>query len=133
MKLLGQIIKLFVPSEDTNKQQNQFALVLSEVDSEGEISLVKVTNNRDYPNLLEVTHKDLAEGILEKAVYIRTDRPFTAPLNCIAEQGIQLKRDTLAEVHRALVLQNTRQFSNLKHLQNRPAIDPLHPAFSQAG
>ena len=48
MKLLGQIIKLFVPSEDTNKQQKQFALVLSEVDSEGEISLVKVTNHPHY-------------------------------------------------------------------------------------
>ena len=130
MKLLGQIIKLFVPSEDTDNTKIQLALVLSEVDSEGEVSLLKVTNNPDYPNLLEVTHKDLAQGNLQKSVYIRIDRPFTAPLDCIAEKGIQLKTETLAEVHRAIVLQNTRQFSHLKHLQNRPAIDPLHPSFS---
>ena len=130
MKLLGQIIKMFLPSANTDNSKNQLALVLSEVDSEGEISLLKVTNNPDYPNLLEVTHKDLAQGNLQKSVYIRIDRPFTAPLDCIAEKEIQLKTETLAEVHRAIVLQNTRQFSHLKHLQNRPAIDPLHPSFS---
>ncbi|MEB3122920.1 MAG: DegT/DnrJ/EryC1/StrS family aminotransferase, partial [Snowella sp.] len=126
MKLLGQVIKL---SEDKNNPKNEFALVLSEVDSEGEISLVKITNNPNYPNLFEVTSKDLAEGIHEKTVYIRTDRLLTVPLNTIVEQGIQLKTETLAEVHRAIILQNTRQFSHLKHLQNRPAIDPLRPAF----
>lgn len=131
MNLQGQLIYIIWPFAEVEESKKRPALILTEPDSQGDITLLKITGKSNYENSLPITSKDLATGILKKDSYIRIDRIISVHQSQIKTLGIQLKSEKLAEIHRALVLLNTRQFSHLKHLQNRPAIDPLRPVFSQ--
>jgi CDP-6-deoxy-D-xylo-4-hexulose-3-dehydrase len=130
LSLQGQLVYIVWPFAEIEGSKKRPALVLSEPDSQGDITLLKITSKSNYENIFAITQRDLATGVLKKDSYIRINRIISVHQSQIKILGIQLKSEKLAEVHRALVLLNTREFSHLKHLQNRPAIDPLHPSFS---
>ena len=131
MSLQGQLVYLAWSLTEGIERKNFPVLVLDKPDQQGDIKLLKVTGKADYDNTIAVTQKDLVAGSLKKTIYIRTDRCISVHQSQIEMRGVQLESQKLAEVHRALLLWNTRQFSRLNHLAQRPATDSLRPKFSQ--
>ena len=120
----GQFVVILWPFIDQTGSKRRPALVLDEPDAQGDLTLLKVTSRRHHEDCVEVSPTDLAEGQLKQLSYVRITRSMVVHQSQLNPVGVQLTPHKLAEVHRLLVLNNTRQFSRLKHGSFRPAADP---------
>ena len=131
MILPGQLAYLPWSFAEVGDRQNNYpVLILSEPDAQGDIQVLKVTGHSNYQNSIKIDSGDLEEGAIKKSVYIKTDRCISIHQSSIKTRGVKLKTEKLAEVHRALVLCHTRQFSQLKHRSQRPSNDPQKVEFT---
>ncbi|WP_254938377.1 lipopolysaccharide biosynthesis protein RfbH [Cyanobium sp. Morenito 9A2] len=106
--------------------------MLSEPDAHGDLRLLKVTSKSHYEPCVVVAAGDLASGDLKQTSYIRIDHAIAAHVSLLRSTDVRLKPEKLAEVHRALALASTRQYSRLRHAQYLPASDPQRKPW-QAG
>ena len=120
----GQFVVFDWPFTDQSKARKRAALVLSEPDAHGDLQLLKVTSKSHQKSCVAVESSDLASGALKQTSYIRIDHALAANESLLKPIGVKLKPRKLAEVHKALALASTRQFSRLSHSQLRPATDP---------
>ena len=120
----GQIVVFGWPFTDQSMAKKRPALVLTEPDAHGDLQLLKVTSKSHREPCVAVESSDLASGALKQTSYIRIDHALAANESLLKPIGVRLKPKKLAEVHKALALASTRQFSRLSHSQLRPANDP---------
>lgn len=122
--MAGEFVLIDWPYSDQSHSKRRPALVLDEPDSQGDVRLLKVTSKKQPEAVVEVAPADLSEGELRKTSYIRTSRSMVVHQSLLKPVGAKLKPEKLAEVHKAIALQSTRQFSRLKHGSFRPGDDP---------
>ena len=120
----GQFVVFDWPFTDQSKAKKRPALVLTEPDAHGDLRLLKVTSKSHQEPFIAVESSDLASGALKQTSYIRIDHALAANESLLKPIGVRLRPKKLAEVHKALALASTRQFSRLSHSQLRPATDP---------
>jgi CDP-6-deoxy-D-xylo-4-hexulose-3-dehydrase len=120
----GQFVVFEWPFTDQSKAKKRPALVLTEPDDHGDLGLLKVTSKSHHGPCVAAASSDLASGALKQTAYIRIDHALAANQSLLVPIGVRLKPNKLAEVHKALALASTRQFSRLSHSQLRPATDP---------
>ncbi|MDX6767775.1 MAG: lipopolysaccharide biosynthesis protein RfbH [Candidatus Methylacidiphilales bacterium] len=101
------------------------ALAITGADKQGDVTLLKVTGAPHYPHAIAFTQEDLASGRLLKTSYIRTDRFLTVHESELRDWGASLKPSRLKDCHKALALSNSRSFSRLTHLAQRPGDDEV--------
>ena len=124
MQWSGQFVIIDWPYTDQSSSKRRPALVLEGPDIHGDLQLMKVTSRHQHENCVEVKQTDLAEGQLKSMSYLRIDHRMVLHQTQLKPVGVKLSPRKLAEVHRALALRNTRQFSRLQHGAFRPAADP---------
>jgi CDP-6-deoxy-D-xylo-4-hexulose-3-dehydrase len=124
MQWAGQFVVIDWPFTDQSTSKRRPALVLEEPDAYGDLQLLKVTSRSHHDPHLEVGEADLAEGRLKTTSYIRMDHRMVVHQALVNPVGVRLGPSKLAELHRALALTSTRQFSRLQHRSFRPAADP---------
>jgi CDP-6-deoxy-D-xylo-4-hexulose-3-dehydrase len=124
MQWSGQFVIIDWPYTDQSRCKRRPALVLEGPDIHGDLQLMKVTSRHQHENCVEVKQTDLAEGQLKSMSYLRIDHRMVLHQTQLKPVGVKLSARKLAEVHRALALRNTRQFSRLQHGSFRPAADP---------
>jgi CDP-4-dehydro-6-deoxyglucose reductase, E1 len=129
LSLAGELIYVRWPHAEAEGSRPRPALVLEGPDAQGDLLLMKLTGRTCYPTAMLIHSDDLASGALRKPSYVRLDRPLTLHESRVERRGVRLKNSTLAEVHRALVLSNTRGFSRLRHSPLRPGDDPQRPPY----
>ena len=129
MNLYGQLVYLPWTIGKGTTAKNYPCFVFSEPDAQGNLQILQVSEKPRSEESIEITSDDLQEGSLKKVVYIRIDRYLLVHYSLLKSRGVQLKANKIAEIHRALVLSHTRQFSRLKHLSQRPSYDPQKPEF----
>jgi len=120
----GQFVVIDWPFTDPSSSKRRPALVLQEPDAQGDLRVLKVTSRRPSESALVVTADDLAEGQLKSTSYLRLGHSLNIHQSLLRPAGVRLGTNKLAEVHRALALASTRQFSRLRHGALRPAADP---------
>ena len=120
----GQFVVINWPHTNQTKSKCRPALVLEEPDGQGDLRLLKVTSRSHHEACVEVFPTNLAEGKLRTTSYIRINHSMMLHQSQLKAVGVQLTSQKLAEVHRALALSSTRQFSRLQHASFRPAADP---------
>jgi len=130
----GQVVKLLALAP---AQGITFAVVVSESmkgDAKGMAQAARLqaygltTQDDASSEGFLITSADLVAGDLDQRLQLQLDCPLTLQRSDILDQGWQLKSDKLAEVHRAIVLHHSRQFSALKHINFRPAVDEKRPS-----
>jgi hypothetical protein len=112
------------PFTDRSSSKRRPALVLQEPDAQGDLRVLKVTSRKPTELAVSVTPDDLAEGQLKTTSFLRLGHSLMIHESLLRPVGVRLSTTKLAEVHRALALANTRQFSRLRHGAFRPAADP---------
>lgn len=120
----GQFVVFDWPFTDQSKAKKRTALVLTEPDAHGDLQLLKVSSRSHHGPCVAAASNDLASGALKQTSYIRINHALAANQSLLKPIGVRLKPKKLAEVHKALALASTRQFSRLSHSQLRPANDP---------
>ena len=131
MQWSGQFVIIDWPYTDQSRSKRRPALVLEGPDIHGDLQLIKVTSRHQHENCVEVKQTDLAEGQLKSMSYLRIDHRMVLHQTQLKPVGVKLSPSKLAEVHRALALRNTRQFSRLQHGSFRPAADPDRVAWEE--
>jgi CDP-6-deoxy-D-xylo-4-hexulose-3-dehydrase len=124
MQWSGQFVIIDWPFTDQSTSKRRPALVLEGPDIHGDLQLMKVTSRNQHENCVEVKPTDLAEGQLKSTSYLRIDHRMVLHQSQLKPVGVKLSPRKLAELHLALALSNTRQFSRLQHGSFRPAADP---------
>ena len=120
----GQFVVIDWPFTDHSSSKRRPALVLEEPDAQGDLRVLKVTSRSPAELAVAVTPEDLEEGQLKTTSYLRLGHSLMIHASLLRPVGVRLATTKLAEVHRALALANTRQFSRLRHGSFRPAADP---------
>jgi hypothetical protein len=120
----GQFVVIDWPFTDRSSSKRRPALVVEEPDVHGDLRVLKVTSRRVSESALVVTADDLAEGQLKTTSYLRLGHSLKIHQSLLRPAGVRLGANKLAEVHRALALASSRQFSRLRHGALRPAADP---------
>jgi CDP-6-deoxy-D-xylo-4-hexulose-3-dehydrase len=120
----GQFVLIDWPFTDSASSKRRPALVVEEPDGHGDLRVLKVTSRRPSESALVVTQNDLAEGQLKTTSYLRLGHSLMIHESLLRPAGVRLGTNKLAEVHRALALASSRQFSRLRHGALRPAADP---------
>jgi CDP-4-dehydro-6-deoxyglucose reductase, E1 len=95
------------------------ALAIAAPDQQGDLTLLKVTG-QPYPGAVRIEQSDLRAGKLKKPSYVRVDRALTTNVATLTDWGAQLHDSKVAEIFKALAVQNAASFSRLKHQANRP-------------
>jgi CDP-6-deoxy-D-xylo-4-hexulose-3-dehydrase len=129
MPWAGQFVLIDWPFTEQSAVKRRPALVLDELDSHGDLRLLKVTSRSHHQPHVQVSEPDLVEGQLKTTSYIRTGQSMVVHQSLVKRVGVRLAPAKLAEVHRALVLRHTREFSALKHGAFRPAADAQRQAW----
>ncbi|MFM7548336.1 MAG: type II toxin-antitoxin system PemK/MazF family toxin, partial [Cyanobacteriota bacterium] len=127
----GQFVVILWPFTDQSRSKRRPALVLNEPDGQGDLTLLNVTSRRHQNACVEVAPTNLTEGQLKTTSYIRINHSMVLHHSQLHPVGVQLASQKLAEVHRALALRSTRQFSKLQHGSFRPADDPLRTPWQE--
>src|SRR5438874_10732226 len=111
----GELVYVAWPHSDSDTAKNFPALVLDGPDEQGDLILLKITGNGNYPDSLPLDTSDLAIGTMVKPSFIRTDRFLTIHLSEIKSRGKRVRDTKISEVLRRLVLKHSRAFSAIKH------------------
>jgi CDP-6-deoxy-D-xylo-4-hexulose-3-dehydrase len=127
----GQFVVIDWPFTDRSSSKRRPALVLQEPDAQGDLRVLKVTSRSPSELAMSVTSDDLAEGQLKTTSFLRLGHSLIIHQTLLRPVGVRLSTTKLAEVHRALALANTRQFSRLRHGPFRPAADPARTPWQE--
>jgi CDP-6-deoxy-D-xylo-4-hexulose-3-dehydrase len=127
----GQFVVIDWPFTDRSSSKRRPALVVEEPDVHGDLRVLKVTSRRLSESALVVTADDLAEGQLKTTSYLRLGHSLKIHQSLLRPAGVRLGANKLAEVHRALALASSRQFSRLRHGALRPAADPARTPWTE--
>ena len=127
----GQFVVIDWPFTDRSSSKRRPALVLQEPDTQGDLLVLKVTSRSPSELAVAVTSDDLSEGQLKTTSFLRLGHSLMIHESLLRPVGVRLSTHKLAEVHRALALVNTRQFSRLRHGPFRPATDPLRTPWQE--
>jgi CDP-6-deoxy-D-xylo-4-hexulose-3-dehydrase len=127
----GQFVVIDWPFTDRSSSKRRPALVLQEPDAQGDLRVLKVTSRGPSELAVSVTSADLSEGQLKTTSYLRLGHSLMNHESLLRPVGVRLSTYKLAEVHRALALANTRQFSRLRHGSFRPAADPARTSWQE--
>ena len=127
----GQFVVIDWPFTDRSSSKRRPALVLQEPDAQGDLRVLKVTSRKPNELAVSVTPDDLAEGQLKTTPFLRLGHSLMIHESLLRPVGVRLSTTKLAEVHRALALANTRQFSRLRHGAFRPAADPARTPWQE--
>jgi mRNA interferase MazF len=119
----GQFVVIDWPFTDRSNSKRRPALVLEEPDAQGDLRVLKVTSRSPSELAVSVTSDDLSEGQLKTTSYLRLGHSLMIHGSLLRPVGVRLSTHKLAEVHIALALANTRQFSRLRH-----GPPPGHPS-----
>ena len=120
----GLFVVIDWPFTDRSSSKRRAALVLQEPDPQGDLRVLKVTSRSPSELAMSVISDDLSEGQLKTTSYLRLGHSLMIHESLLRPVGVRMSTHKLAEVHRALALANTRQFSLLRHGPFRPAADP---------
>jgi CDP-6-deoxy-D-xylo-4-hexulose-3-dehydrase len=127
----GQFVVIDWPFTDRSSSKRRPALVVEEPDVHGDLRVLKVTSRRPSESALVVRPDDLAEGQLKTTSYLRLGHSLKIHQSLLRPAGVRLGANKLAEVHRALALASSRQFSRLRHGALRPAADPARTPWQE--
>lgn len=108
------------PGEDAEKVKRHLALAISEPDSHGDVTLLKITSRSDHRKSIAFTSLDLASGELLQPAFVLTDRYLTTNIGFLVDWGAMLSDQKLAQIFKSLALDHSRSFSGLAHRSNRP-------------
>jgi CDP-6-deoxy-D-xylo-4-hexulose-3-dehydrase len=120
----GQFVVVPWPISDGSAANKRPALVLSAPDAQGDVQLLKISSRQQPSAAITVEPADLSDGHLKATSYLRIDRSIAVHSSLLQPIAARLKPQKLAEVHRALALASSREFSRLNHAAFRPAADP---------
>jgi CDP-6-deoxy-D-xylo-4-hexulose-3-dehydrase len=123
----GTLVYVEWPHSDVGASKPRPALVISAPDRQGDVTLLKVTGGSGYPESIPLITEDLEMGTMHKPSYIRLDRFLTVHLDCLDVQSKRVGKAKLKEIYKALAVDNSRAFSRLAHISNRPGDDSLRP------
>jgi CDP-6-deoxy-D-xylo-4-hexulose-3-dehydrase len=87
-----------------------------------------VTKNVEDPSTIVIADEDYAsESKLPLPSAVCTDRRMLIAANKFEKLTVALDPSFVAQVKKAIILKQTRDFSNQVHAANRPGVDPEHP------
>jgi CDP-6-deoxy-D-xylo-4-hexulose-3-dehydrase len=127
----GQFVVIDWPFTDRSNSKRRPALVLQEPDAQGDLRVLKATSRSPSELAVSVTSDDLSDGQLKTTSYLRLGHSLMIHESLLRPVGVRLSAHKLAEVHKALALANSRQFSRLRHGAFRPAADPARTPWQE--
>jgi len=125
---LGDVVRLRWPYTDLDGGKTRPALILSAPNARGDCELAMVTKNVEDPSAIVIADEHYAsESKLPLPSAVRTDRRMLIAADVLEKLTIALDPSFVAQVKKAIILKQTRDFSKQVHAANRPGIDPEHP------
>jgi len=122
------IYRIAFPFAEGEGFKRRPALALTDPDDFGDVVWAFISTKKRHSAAARLVNEDaLVEGALPQDCYLHLEKTFTIHSDRIVSKYGTVSEDYWGEVQRSLVLRGTREFSQSKHAQNRPGIDPLHP------
>ncbi|MGB0743274.1 MAG: lipopolysaccharide biosynthesis protein RfbH [Opitutales bacterium] len=124
----GDVVRLRWPYTDLEGAKTRPALILSAPNARGDCELAMITKNVEDPSAIVITAEHYAsESQLPLPSAVRTDRRMLIAADVLEKLTVALNPSFVAQVKKAIILKQTRDFSKQAHSQNRPGNDPQHP------
>ena len=124
----GDVVRLRWPYTDLEGGKARPALILSAPNGRGDCELAMITKNTADSSAIVIADEHYAsESKLPLPSAVRTDRRMLIAADVLEKLTVTLDPNFVAQVKKAIILKQTRDFSKQAHAQNRPGNDPLHP------
>lgn len=125
---LGDVVRLRWPYTNLEGAKTRPALILSGPNARGDCELAMITKNLEDSSAIVIAEEHYAsETKLPLPSAVRTDRRMLIAADVLEKLTIALDSSFVAQVKKAIILKQTRDFSKQVHTANRPGKDPLHP------
>tara|TARA_B110001469_G_scaffold96072_1_gene92248 strand:+ start:2476 stop:4362 length:1887 start_codon:yes stop_codon:yes gene_type:complete len=129
---IGDLVCLRWPYTDMERGKSRPALVLSIPNQLGGCELAMITKNTESAASVAIQPEHyFSEHKLPLPSAVRTDRRMLVSTDVLQQLSVSLRPDFVGKVKKAIILNQTRDYSSQTHTQNRPGNDPLRKPYSE--
>ena len=128
-QMIGKCVRVLFPFTDATGSKDRPAVVLSNPDVRGDLDLLMITSKEQPQDCIPIRDQDYQSGLLPRQSFVRTDRPLKIHCSKVSPLPIGFTREFTASLRKQVIMNDTRAFSQLAHVANRPGDDPARPEY----